>query len=246
MNVQKRMVRILANVVLVLGMVACGGGYEATAVPSDHRLIRAELSPEDASALSRQALALQLAAVAVDARLENPLLDIAVSRPKSPGASGDGRIEFDLALPMDRSYILLLQVPLDGRNGLGKFVARLRFPSGQDEPWSDVISGQTIGISIPLSDLDLGKLDLAAALKQNETDVVIELGSENSINPLDQNDSDGDGHPDYLDADDDNDFVPDAVDDDANGDDIPDAVQNYNALLKWDSNGDGVPDFFQP
>jgi len=211
-------------------------------------VITASLTPADASALARQAIALQLAAVAVDARLEDPIIDFGASRATSPAANGGAPVSLSLALPMDKSYIIFIQVPVDGRAGLGKMVARLRFPSGQGDGWSDVLSGRTKGISAPLSDLMLGRLQLMSAITASDSgpDIVIELGGSESINPLSTNDSDGDGTPDFDDADDDNDFVPDSVDDDANGDDIPDAVQHYDALLKWDNNGDHVPDLFQP
>lgn len=232
---------------LAFTFVGCGG-IEQTALPQNQRLISVQITPEDASKLSLQSVALQLAAVSVDARLDSPVLDFQASNPISPNANAGAPVRMDLTLPMDGSYLIYIQVPIDGRKGLGKMVARLRFPTGQADAWSGLLSGRSAGVTTALSDLDLGILSLVSTNTGDDSsrDIVIELGDGTSENPLSINDSDADGTPDFDDADDDNDFIPDTVDEDANGDGIPDQQQSYEALLRFDTDGDQVPDIFQP
>ena len=232
---------------IALSAAACGG-VEQSPTPEDQRVLKAQINPENASALSLHAVALQLAAVAVDTRLASPILDFQASSSVSPSANGGAPVTLFLALPMDKSYILYLQVPVDGRKGLGRMVGRLRFKTSNDGSWSGVLNGRARGITSPLSDIELGELKLVSAVTGDDSsrDLVIELGGNTSENPLTINDNDGDGTPDFDDADDDNDFIPDTVDDDANGDDIPDQNQSYDALLRFDANADQVPDIFQP
>ena len=225
------------------------GDVSPTELPSSQRVVSVEIDPADATKLSLRPVALQLAAVAVDARLDSPVLDFRASRAVSPGSNSGAPVRMSVALEMDRSYLLYLQVPVDGRVGLGRMVGRLLFQTGQGSSRTSVLNGRAVGINSALSDLDLGLLTLTSGRSDaddSSRDLIIEVGEDTSVNPLSANDSDADGTPDFDDADDDNDFIPDDVDDDSNGDDIPDSQQSYEALLKFDADGDQVPDLFQP
>jgi hypothetical protein len=233
---------------------ACGPTFDGSAAPPpEHRVVTGRLVPPTQAELSRQPVALQLAAVSIDARESEPVRSFEVSRAFSPAANGGRPVSFSLALPYERSYVLVLQVPVDGAPRLGQLVARLRFPRSASGEIGDVLSGRAPGVDGPMSDLDLGTVKITSLAPSNPDDGldprlrnVVLLGEGEAANPLAINDADGDGTPDLDDADDDDDLIPDSGDDDANGDGVPDGMQGFSALAGFDADGDGIPDAFDP
>ncbi len=235
---------------LLVAITACGSDeFEGAAgPPTGHRLITGAITPPSASDLAQSTVALQVAAVAIDARQPQPFTAFKVSPAFDPGANGGLPVSFSMALPVDTSFMLYLQVPVGGREGLGTLVARMRFATDDSGALTDVINGRAVGVSTPLASLELGTMKISADSTSNGglAENVVLLGEGGSVNPLALNDADGDGSPDLSDPDDDGDLIPDDVDDDANGDGIPDASQGYDSLRDRDANGDRVPDPFQP
>lgn len=238
----------------VAGGAACGGTFDGDATtPVGHRLITGRLVPPTQSELTRQPVALQLAAASIDARLDPPIVSFSASVPFSPSSNAGQPVRFRLSVPSDQSFILLFQVPVDGREGLGQMVSRVRFARSSAGDLTDLVSGRSADLGVPARDLDLGVVKIEGSAASNGTSGasplagnVVLLGEGDAINPLGLNDTDGDGTPDIDDADDDNDLVPDEVDDDANGDQIPDASQVFDALSHLDTDLDQIPDIFQP
>jgi len=235
---------------LLLAFCACNNDFDGTGeTPEGQRLVTGRLVPPAPMDLSRRPIALQIAAAAIDAREEEPIRAFVVSPPFNPAGNGGRPVSFRIGLPIERSFILFLQVPVDASNRIGELVARFRFPRSASGELADVLSGRLPTLSTPLADLDLGVVQITGAdpspgaspLAGN----VVLLGEGTAINPLALNDTDGDGSPDFDDPDDDNDLVPDEGDDDANGDGVPDAQQTFDALRHLDENGDQIPDVFQ-
>ena len=238
--------------IAALALAGCDGqSFDgAGGPPAGQRLITGAIRPPSASDLAQSTVALQVAAVSIDARETQPFTAFSVSPAFDPAANGGLPVAFRMALPVDRAFMLYLQVPSGGREGLGTLVARMRFAKDDTGALTDVLNGRALGVTTPLASLDLGTMKITAAAPSNAAgglgENVVLLGEDESVNPLSLNDADGDGTPDLDDADDDDDLIPDAADDDANGDGLPDAVQGYDALRDRDDNGDRIPDPFQP
>ena len=134
------------------------GDISPTELPSNQRVVSVEIDPADATKLSLRPVALQLAAVAVDARLDSPVLYFRASQAVSPGANSGAPVRMSVALEMDRSYLLYIQVPVDGRVGIGRMVGRLLFQTGQGSTRTSVLNGRAVELNAALSDLDLACL----------------------------------------------------------------------------------------
>lgn len=228
---------------VTLTLLAACGGFETSAPVAGVRLITGQLEPPDPALFTRGQVALQLAAAELDAREEPALVSLVLGAAFNPSAQSGDPTRFRLAVPADRSFVLFFQVPVDNGVRLGRLAARVRFPRGASGDLTDLVGGR--GSDTGLStDLDLGVVKIAAS-GTSETGVsyVAVLGEDRSINPLAQNDVDGDGVPDVDDADDDDDLIPDEGDTDANGDDIPDEAQTLDALP--DDDADLTPDLFE-
>ena len=230
---------------------ACTGGFDGEPLPPDgSRLISGRLEPPAPELLSRRQVALQLVAISIDAREEQPVRDFSVGVPFNPSGEGAEPSTFRIAVPTDRSVALFFQVPVDSGRDLGQLVARVRFAANASGELTDLISGRTRNAP-ELRDLELGivKITRPGASQPGDGEGrigenVVILGEDASINPLAVNDIDGDGVPDLEDADDDDDLIPDEGDLDANGDDIPDESQSLAAL--GDEDGDSIPDLLEP
>jgi hypothetical protein len=229
---------------------ACAGGFSGEITPPEGtRVVSGKLDPVDPEVLSRSQVALQLVAVAIDAREEAPIREVVVGVPFNPAGDGASPSTFRIAIPTDRSVALFFQVPIDSGRGIGQLAARVRFAKNGSGDLTDVLSGRTRNAPT-LLDLDLGRVKITApsASQPGEGgarigDNVAILGEGESANPLSINDIDGDGTPDLEDSDDDDDLIPDDGDQDANGDDIPDLEQSLEALT--DSDDDSVPDVLE-
>jgi len=228
---------------LLLLAAACGGA-DPGAAPDGVRVVTGRLLPPDAALFSRMQVALQFAAVALDARESSPLVDLHVGPAFNPGANGGQPVTFNLALPADQTFVLFFQVPVDSGQRLGRLAARITFAKNGAGDLATLLPGR-LSDGGPVSDLDLGVVNIESVRASEGMDGshVATLGSGGSSNPLAQNDVDGDGVPDVDDADDDDDLVPDEGDTDANGDDVPDDQQTLEALQ--DDNANDVPDLFE-
>lgn len=238
---------------LLIGLLVLTGceGFSGSDSPAEgKRLIQGELMPPDPGLFTgRNHLAFELVAAVLDARQEDPLIGFAPGTPFSPSSNSGQPVTFRIALPVDQTFVLFFQAPVEGSRGVGQLVAPLRFEDGTGT-LTDVLPGRTGDAVAPPIDLDLGVVEITLA-----SDTVCDegencartyqvlLGEEGSRNPLATTDADGDGTPDLDDTDDDGDLIPDEADDDANGDGTPDQFQTLDALADFD--GDGVPDRFQ-
>lgn len=236
--------------ITALSVVACGGFDGEGQRPEGVRVISGKLAPLDPTVLGPRQVALQLAAARLDAREPAPLVELLSGTPFNPAGEGTAPASFRLALPTDRTYVLIFQVPVGDGSGPGQIAGRVRFSASPGGPLTDLLSGRTRDAPV-LRDLDLGvvKITRPAASEGADGssrigDNVVILGEGESIHPLAGNDIDGDGVPDLEDPDDDDDLIPDEGDLDANGDDIPDQSQSLDALP--DDDGNGVPDAMQP
>ena len=236
---------------VALALCACGTGFDGSAAPAEgHRLVTGALVPPT---FVKNAVALQLAAVAIDTSQDAPIRAVVTSAPFGPAANDGRPVPFRLAMPFEGTFILVLQTPGSAQQGIGELVARVRFARDAAGTMTDLVSGRLPGSPAPMADLDLGTVKIATPAASNAsnggpkpTDNLVLLGEGTAINPLSKNDVDGDGTPDVDDSDDDNDLIPDEGDEDADGDGIADAMQTFEALLAYDANNDGVPDPFQP
>lgn len=162
------------------------------------------------------------------------------------GAAKRSSVPFTVVLPCALSVNLLLQVPRDGSGSLpGYQVAPMSFDTDS--------AGSTKRTLVPLqardacgqktNDWDLGLVALQLEKAQPLSAGAITLGQDNSKNPLELLDTDGDGTVDLADTDDDDDGTSDYLDQDADGDGIIDAAQSLSALP--DANKDGIADLLQ-
>ncbi len=128
-----------------------------------------------------------------------------------------------------------------GQSGLGRLVARFRFPADGSGASTDLLSAPLPGVPAP--DLELGTVKITTSRAvEGDREAFVLFDGTTDRNPLGQNDVDGDGAPDLEDADDDADFIPDEGDLDGDGDGIPNADQGFDVLLAMDQDGDHVPD----
>ena len=244
----------MKRILLAVLITSCGGDLSnPSGPPAGHRLVTGRLVPPSQTELSRQPIALQLAALSIDGRMDPPIVSRVVSRSFSPAANGGQPVSFSLALPDDRPHVLLFQVPVARQDALGQLVARVRFAQDANGTLGDVLNGRAPGVTARLADLDLGTVKISVGRTSNPpdgtsplADNVAVLGEGDSRNPLKINDTDGDGTPDLDDADDDNDLTPDMGDSDANGDGIEDAQQRFDVLLALDEDDNLIPDILEP
>lgn len=229
---------------------ACAGGFSGEIEPEEGtRVISGKLEQPDPEVLARRQVALQLAAIGIDAREDPPIGALYTGVPFNPAGEGIAPSTFRIAVPTDRAVVLFFQVPTDSTRGAGQLAARVRFAEGASGDLTDILSGRTRNAP-SLRDIDLGlvKITRPPSSEPGEDgarigDNVVVLGDGESINPLSINDIDGDGVPDLEDADDDDDLTPDEGDLDANGDHIPDQEQSLDALA--DEDDDRVPDLLE-
>lgn len=247
--------RRAAAAVIALTTAACGTSFSGSddLTGEGRRLISGRMRTPDPAIFQRQPIALELVGAALNATEPEPLIAFANGVPFSPAGNGDQPVSFRLALPVDRAFTLFFQVPTDGPNGVGRLIAPVRFAKDASGALTDVLSGRTGASAAPLSDIDLGVVDITVASAPGSDKVCDETttcvrtyqviaGDGDSKNPLAVNDTDGDGTPDLDDNNDDNDVTPDDGDEDANGDDIRDDAQTIDALADEDANG--LPDRF--
>lgn len=153
---------------------------------------------------------------------------------------------FSIVVPCAQSVNVVLQVPRTSGGGApGLWVAALRFATDD--------GGATLTTLVPRqpADLcggktnshDLGQVTLTLKSEGLLASGEITLGKDNSKNPLELLDSDGDGVVDFADTDDDDDGQPDISDPDTQGDAVADAAQSLSALPDQDT--DGIPDLFE-
>lgn len=241
----------MRSLLIALGVLTGCGGFSGSDSPADGmRLVQGRLTPPGPELSSgRNHVAFELVAAALDARQEDPLLRFAPGTPFSPSSNAGQPVTFRIALPVDQTFVLFFQTPVEGSRGVGQLVAPLRFSDGHGAQ-TDILPGRTGDAVAPPTDLDVGIVEITLASDTvcgegencSRTYQVL-LGEGRSANPLATTDADGDGTPDLDDTDDDGDLIPDESDDDANGDGIPDQFQTLDALADYD--GDGVPDRFQ-
>lgn len=218
--------------------VACGGFEGEGMRPEGIRVVSGRIVPPDPRVLSRGQVALQLAAVSIDAREDAPVRAFAAGSAFNPAEGGSFRI----ALPTDHAFVLLFQVPKTSAPEPGTLVARIRFPKNAGGELGDILGAKAQNAP-DLADLDLGTVEISRTQLSGgngPADNIVLLGEKQSKNPLAVQDSDGDGVPDKDDPDDDDDLIPDEGDDDANGDGVPDRLQSLDSLA--DEDGDRVPD----
>lgn len=201
------------------------------AVPDGHRLLSGRLSLGDGSLLGRQVAGLQVAAVAVVQGEEGLGPAVSVSDVFDPAKGGAS--SFAIAVPVDRAFSLVLQVPRSSGRGPGTFLGAFRFDSGFGPETSLIPAGEGA--------IDVGTLSVDDSDPGTTADN--RLVGAASENPLAQSHSDPDEVNDLLDDDDDNDGVTDAVDPDVAGDGVDDVLQGLEALP--DEDGSGVPDAFE-
>jgi len=153
---------------------------------------------------------------------------------------------FSIVVPCAQSVNLVLQVPrTSGGDAPGFWVAAMRFATDD--------GGSTLTTLVPrqaadlcgskTNALDLGQVTLTLRSEGLLGSGEITLGKDNSKNPLELLDSDGDGAADLADTDDDDDGQPDIGDPDAQGDAVADTAQTLSALP--DQDADGIPDLFE-
>lgn len=238
-----------------LTQTACGAFEGAGGeVGEGLRRVSGALLPPDPATFSRRPVALELVGAALDARSPDPLVVFVSGDPISPAANGEQPVPFRLALPEAQSFVLFFQVPVGGANGIGHLVAPIRFARSASGPFTDVLPGRAEGALVPLGDVELGVVEITVASGPGSDKVCEEsdgcprthqviVGEGGSKNPLQTNDADGDGTPDYDDSDDDDDLIPDDADEDGDGDLVPDTAETLDALA--DDDGNGTPDRFQ-
>lgn len=223
----------------------CGGEFPGT-TPSSDRLIRGALTPPPLDTWPRRPVSVAMAAAALDATASDPVVGFWASAETSLAARAGTPIPFVLRVPKTASIVLFLQTPIADARQPGTLLAAVRFASAEDGPLTDLISGVRTATHAA-SDLDLGTLRIvprAGGVDGLGGLWAIRAGEDGSINPLESNDADSDGEPDYLDDDDDNDFQSDPIDADANGDGLRDIDQSLDGLA--DEDLDQIPDRFQP
>ncbi len=231
-----------ARAVFVLGLACLGlgcSGFDGEGMrPDGIRVVSGRIIAPDPRVLFRGQVALQLAAVSIDAREDAPVRAFAAGTAFNPAEGGSFRI----ALPSDHAFVLFFQVPKTSAPEPGTLVARFRFPKNAGGDLGDVLGAKAQNAP-DLADLDLGTVEISRPQLSGgngPADNIVLLGEKQSKNPLSVQDSDGDGVPDKDDPDDDDDLIPDDGDDDANGDGVPDRLQSLDSLA--DEDGDRVPD----
>lgn len=228
---------------LVVGtlLAGCGSFGEPSPPLEGERLLTGRLVSPSAEEIGPTVVALQPLALAVDGRTEEKVILTRQGDAFSPSANGGLPVPFRISVPSDQPFMLLFQTPGQGSVGLGRLVARFRFPKDGSGGLTDVVSAPLPGVPSPDLELGVVKISLSSAVEGDREGLVLFDGGEDK-NPLGQNDIDGDGSPDVEDADDDADFIPDEGDLDENGDGVPDADQSFDVLLAMDQDGDHVPD----
>ena len=251
---QPRAAPNLRNATLSLGLLACVsagcggiGGFEG---PSERqsglRVISGEIAaPAQGVLAPRDTVGLQLALVEVDTSsgAGSGVRAVYTSAVFDPSAELNQTARFAVAVPILKTLAMVLQIPRGSPGGLGRFGALIRFESRASGELTDVLPGAA-------QDIDLGRLEFERGPTVSDSDGVsrpglprVRLGEGESKNPLRVNDVDGDGLPDYEDADSDGDFLPNELDPDADGDGIIDVFQSLSSLA--DAEGSGVPDVME-
>ncbi|MBI4818769.1 MAG: hypothetical protein HY791_21040 [Deltaproteobacteria bacterium] len=232
--------RFLA-VASALVVSACGAFGEPSAPVEGERLISGRLVPPSPADVGPTVIALEPLALALDARADPKIALVRRGEAFNPAANGGEPVAFRLSLPSDRTFLLLFQTPGQGQSGLGRLVARFRFPADGSGASTDLLSAPLPGVPAP--DLELGTVKITTSRAvEGDREAFVLFDGTTDRNPLGQNDVDGDGAPDLEDADDDADFIPDEGDLDSDGDGIPNADQGFDVLLAMDQDGDHVPD----
>jgi hypothetical protein len=220
----------LAALALVTGCPGLTGG--AGDRPDGHRLVEGELVTEGQDVLGRQLTGVQVAAVSVREADGAFVPDVFASDVIAPQGE-NGVAPFVVAVPVERAFHIVLQLPAAGGSAPGEWLGVLRFSDGRANEVSLIPAGG--------EDLDLGSVRTIDGDPLTVADNLLDAGS--AGNPLSQVEHDADGVSDLLDEDDDDDLIPDDTDADVAGDGVEDALQLLEALPDEDS--DGVPDAFE-
>lgn len=137
--------------------------------------------------------------------------------PPADSAEGRSGSFMDVAVPRDRSYVIMVHRVGDLPTQPGPALFWLE--------WSDGHGGTSVVLPPGESDVDLGMAPWIGRVER--TPQGLRVGEAN--NPLRQSDGDGDGVVDLVDEDDDGDRVPDTLDPDADGLDEAALVEHLHA-----------------